>query len=262
MTSAQSIPSLAPLSHSPPSEIGFSSRWKRVRYDLTESVLVSIGISGVRDCLSTFGGHSMAVYDLAGFLQPRLAAPHLQDHQDADAYEHPRADDHRRPVVGRSGERAERLHQRVDQDGGRADGEDEVQHPVELAAPVEPVVNDHADVAHRVDEDNRQHQAEADHQDEERRRAQQPAADKGKPHGQQELKQDRDRRRFTLRVHSGYYPGNTPARAIPYHMRVATFWVARLAAMTEVNMAKSAMDQTGLPEFVGIFRVPGTRMSW
>src|SRR6266516_1268585 len=38
--------------------------------------------------------------------------------------------------------------------------------------------------------------------------------------------------------------GNTPARAIPYHMRVATFWVARLAAMTEVNMAKSAMDQT------------------
>jgi hypothetical protein len=91
MTSAQSIPSLAPLSHSPPSEIGFSSRWNRVRYDLTESVLVSIGISGVRDCLSTLGGHSMAVYDLAGFLQPRLAAPHLQDDQDADAHEHPRA---------------------------------------------------------------------------------------------------------------------------------------------------------------------------
>ena len=31
---------------------------------------------------------------------------------------------------------------------------------------------------------------------------------------------------------------------MPYHMRVATFWVARLAAMTEVNMANSAMDQT------------------
>ena len=82
-----------------------------------------------------------------------------------------------------------------------------MQHPVELAAPVEPVVNDHADVAHRVDEDDRQHQAEADHQDEEFRRAQQPAADEGKPHGQQELKQDRDRGRFALRVHSGHDPG-------------------------------------------------------
>src|ERR1700689_4309410 len=30
---------------------------------------------------------------------------------------------------------------------------------------------------------------------------------------------------------------------MPYHMRVATFWVARLAAMTEVNMANSATDQ-------------------
>src|ERR1700689_3662080 len=100
ITSAQSIPSLAPLSQIPPSEIGCSSCWKRVRYDLTESVLVSIAISVIRDCLRTLGGLSMAVDDLARFLQPRLAAAHLQDHQDADAHQHPRADDHRRPVVG------------------------------------------------------------------------------------------------------------------------------------------------------------------
>src|SRR5438552_15702196 len=84
MTSAQSIPSLAPLSHSPPSEIGSSSRWNRVRYDLTESVLVSIGISGVRDCLSTFGGHSLAVYDLAGFL---LHQAHSQRQHDKEPQE-------------------------------------------------------------------------------------------------------------------------------------------------------------------------------
>src|ERR1700733_2605023 len=37
--------------------------------------------------------------------------------------------------------------------------------------------------------------------------------------------------------------GSAPARAMPYHMRVATFCVARLAAITEVNMANSANHQ-------------------
>src|SRR6202041_3957066 len=112
MTSAQSMPSRAPLSQVPPSEIGFSSWPKRVRYDPTGSVLVSIGL--FVDPFRAFGGHRVAVNDLAGFGQPRLAAAELQDDQDGDAQEHPRADDHRGPVVGRGGERAERLHQRVD----------------------------------------------------------------------------------------------------------------------------------------------------
>src|SRR5258706_8563616 len=38
--------------------------------------------------------------------------------------------------------------------------------------------------------------------------------------------------------------GSTPLRPIPNHMRVATFWQARLAPNTDVNMAISANHHT------------------
>src|SRR5215471_7846303 len=90
MTSAQSIPSLRPLSQIPPSEIGFSSVWKLVRYDLTggpagRSIMcfVLLSVPGGRTVLQLFGGLRPLGDGCAGLREPLLVAArpeHDEDH--------------------------------------------------------------------------------------------------------------------------------------------------------------------------------------
>src|SRR5262249_46640479 len=131
MTSAQSIPSLRPLSQMPPSEIGFSSVWKLVRYDLTggppgRSIMLSalLSVPGGRAVLQLLGGLRPLADGRAGLREPLFVAPGPEDEQDHDPDEQPCSHDERRPVVGVGRERAERPVERVEQHRARPDRED------------------------------------------------------------------------------------------------------------------------------------------
>src|SRR5690242_16757683 len=95
MTSAQSIPSLRPLSQIPPSEIGSSSVWKLVRYDLTggpvgRSIMCCLlSVPGGRAVLQFVGGLRPLADGRPGLREPLLVAPCPQDHEDRDPDEQP-----------------------------------------------------------------------------------------------------------------------------------------------------------------------------
>src|SRR5437762_10283678 len=96
MTSAQSIPSLRPLSQLPPSEIGSSSVWKLVRYDLTggpvgRSIMCAafLSVPGGRAVLHLFRGLRPLADGRTGLREPRLVAPCPEDDEDHDPDEQP-----------------------------------------------------------------------------------------------------------------------------------------------------------------------------
>src|SRR5215471_15359200 len=127
MTSAQSIPSLRPLSQIPPSEIGFSSVWKLVRYDLTgrpagRSIMCAalLSVPGRRPVLQLFRGLRALADGRAGPGEPLFVAPRPEDDEDHDSDEEPCSHDVWRPVVRVGRERAERLVERVEQHHARA----------------------------------------------------------------------------------------------------------------------------------------------
>src|SRR5215813_14436241 len=105
MTSAQSIPSLRPLSQIPPSEIGFSSVWKLVRYDLTggptgRSIMFVVlpSVPGGRAVLQLFGGLRPLADGRAGLREPLLIAARPEHDEDRDPDQQPCCHDERRPV--------------------------------------------------------------------------------------------------------------------------------------------------------------------
>src|SRR5215467_5320215 len=147
MTSAQSIPSLRPLSQIPPSEIGFSSLWKLVRYDLTggpvgRSIMCAalLSVPRGRAVLQFFGGLRPLADGRPGLREPLLVASCPEDDEDRDPDEQPCSHDERRPVVRVDREGAERPVERVEQHRARPYREDEVQDPVELGPVFAPVV--------------------------------------------------------------------------------------------------------------------------
>src|SRR5215469_3435455 len=96
MTSAQSIPSLRPLSQIPPSEIGFSSVWKLVRYDLTGGpggrfiiCVVLLSVPGGRTVLQLFGGLRALADGRAGPGEPLFVATRPEHEEDHDPDEQP-----------------------------------------------------------------------------------------------------------------------------------------------------------------------------
>src|ERR1700748_165118 len=122
MTSAQSIPSVRPLSQIPPSEIGSSSVWKLVRYDLTggpvgRSIMCAafLSVPRGRAVLHFFGGLRPLADGRTGRGKPLYVAPGPEDGEDRDPDEQPCSHDERRPVVRADRERAERPVERVDQ---------------------------------------------------------------------------------------------------------------------------------------------------
>src|SRR5262249_33177706 len=103
MTSAQSIPSLRPLSQIPPSGIGFSSVWKLVRYDLTggpagRSIMFVVlpSVPGGRAVLQLFGGLRALADGRASLGKPFFVAARPEDDEDHDPDQQPCCHDERR----------------------------------------------------------------------------------------------------------------------------------------------------------------------
>src|SRR5438094_9337433 len=98
MTSAQSIPSVRPLSQIPPSEIGSSSVWKLVRYDLTggpvgRSIMCAafLSVPRGRAVLQFFGGLRPLADGRPRLREPLLVAPCPADADERDPEDQQRA---------------------------------------------------------------------------------------------------------------------------------------------------------------------------
>ena len=115
----------------------------------------------------------------------------------------------------------ERLHDRVGEHPGRSDRQHEVEEPVELAAPFPPEVEKHAEVRQRVDEDHRQDEQKAAHQEPGHVRPDRERDGEAEPERHQELDEDRDVRGLPRRVHAGddLRQSSLTAHAVPHSRR-------------------------------------------
>src|SRR5215468_10190179 len=133
-TSHQSMPSLRPFSHSPPSESGDSFFLNSVLYERTGGFFGnSIAGPPLSERMRGFLlGRRLLVLpdDLGRLREPRLIPARLHPGEDDDAQSQPDHHHKRRPPVQPRRERAERGFHRPDQNEARSHREDEVQEPV------------------------------------------------------------------------------------------------------------------------------------